>query len=284
MKKIYAALIVLLFLILGLKGVIVIIQQVKLAGAEKTAPEEIQQAFSGKDLKIYYVPCYPYAMKNRISNHNGCAYDLIQDILPDAQFIEWNGTVADLVRTVKNDPDSVLLTYSQHPELQDMIRTKEAAGTARLGIVAQRKLDWKYTSPESLEEVKLAYPSSAVFLEPVASYHKKVQKPILDDHNYLFDLYHLEQEHFCKAFVVDLDHFAWAICETSATLAEYYRPVYEIAGPAYHLLFSPRVEQAQNYADYVDKQLKSAKENGSYQQIMQYYFGEKRPETKKLPL
>ncbi len=285
MKKIYTVLIVLLFLILGLKGVMVVTEQVKHAGKKVNTQQNNPDVLTGKGLNIYYIACYPYAMKNQISNHNGCAFDLLQSILPEANFIEWNDSPKVLLSKVKNDPSAALLTYSSHAELQDMIRTGEDLGTARLGIVAQRKLDWTYTGLSSLEQVKLAYPSSALFLPLIAEYHKKVQKPLLDDYNYLFDLHLLEKEYDCGAFVVDLDHFAWAICETSAALAEYYKPEYEIANPAYNLLFSPAAgEQANKYAAYLDKKLKEAKKDGSYQRIMQYYFGENRPETKKIPV
>ncbi len=285
MKKIYTALIILLFLMLGLKGAMVLIEQAKHAGGGENIQQSDPNALTGKGLNIYYIACYPYAMKNQISNHNGCAFDLLKVILPEASFIEWNGSPKTLLDQVKKDPAAALLTYSVPAELQDMIRTKEALGTARLGIVAQRKLDWNYTGPASLEQVKLAYSSSALFVPLIAEYHKKVQKPLLDDHNYLFDLQHMEKGHGCKAFVVDLDHFAWAICETSAALAEYYNPKYEIASPAYNLLISPaNREQANRYAAYIDKKLKAAKKDGSYQRIMQYYFGEERPETEKIPV
>ncbi len=283
MKKIYAILIVLLFLILGLKGVLVIVRQVKEGNAAKSEQRNAPDTMTGKGLTVYYIASYPYAMKNRISNHNGCAYDLIQDILPEADFAEWNGTGPELLNHIQNDPSAAVLAHSLNPFPADMISTKEDAGFARLGIVAQRKLDWKYTGLASLEAVKLAYSSAAASLPFLREYHAKYRKPLLDSHSYLFDLYHLEKEHGCKAFIVDLDHFSWAINETSATLAEYYSPVYEIANPPYKLYFPAANGQAQQYADYVDQKLKNARQDGSYQRIMQFYFGKQRPTLRKIP-
>ena len=113
----------------------------------------------------------PYAGHDPISGRDGYCLDVIHRIFPQAILAyDEHPTDAQLIAHVADSPECALVTLGRHPDLQGFPQSKTPIAHYTITVISPRKTPWRYTGPESLESIRLAY--SRTYLDaPLVAEH-----------------------------------------------------------------------------------------------------------------
>lgn len=123
------------------------------AAAKPTAKEALPE------LHVYYTPWEYFCAEDPISNRNGMLLDTVRAIFPNAKFFMLRGDTEVFARKLSEDPNAVVVGFGAHADLEEFRHSDLPMAWSKIILLTLRTNPWRYTGPESLDDVKIAVAS-----------------------------------------------------------------------------------------------------------------------------
>ncbi len=129
----------------------------------------------GNALRIYYPFRPPYTSENPVTNRNGYCLDVLHRIFPNATFVRKDCELPELVASLKDNATAALISVGAHPLVKGYPQATRPIGYYNVVILTPRHSSWRYTGPESLEQIRLGYTGDYLEAPIIAQHWEKHQ-------------------------------------------------------------------------------------------------------------
>lgn len=162
-KKLNIALVVMVLILFGFKGLKDVLAAKKAArSGQAMAALSVDDHNAQFTPRIYSAQWHPFVNPDALSNRNGYIVDVLKAIFPRLEVKIVKGGVADYVDILKKDPDALIVNFGDHPAFAEFPKAPTPVCWMCYGLFFSRDLKWRYKGPKSLDSLRIACAESSL--------------------------------------------------------------------------------------------------------------------------
>ncbi len=231
----------------------------------------------GNALQIYYPYWPPYASENPVTNRNGYCLDVLRRIFPKATFVRSDCELPEIVPILDENPVAGFVTVGAHPLVKAYAQSKEPIAYYNLVILTSRHSTWRYTGPESLEQICLGYAEDYLEDTLIAQHWAKHQNnperaKLLGHYSTTSDWVKMVMAKEIDAFVVAEATGTWDDAHSNLSLLDTFRISQPIARvPLYLTVSNLNPAFAERVLEEYAEGLQRLRQEGTLSRLAQHY-------------